>query len=356
MLLGFPSSYHSEEHCDDRVCGLVDQHEWGLLRETVLRRTRASGASREDAEDATHDALLAAIGQPEHPQSEVAWLSTVARRRRVDLIRQRVREERVPAAASEASDPTAAGPEDVVVDRAHARWLAASLTQLPPTTREVVDAVGSGMAPSEVASSMNLSARSVESHLTRARRHLRRMGALGLPLGALLGWALRTRPGSRVAPAALAVAVPVVGAVVVLLPTSEPLDSPPTPAAPATALPAPAGIVPSPRSLPGPALPAPEPPDAGGPLAPAAEPPGAAIPGSTGSDTGLSGDGSGLPGDGPVQPSPEQPGTGPAPGGRALPPQHCALQLPLLGDLGCVVVHLVDGVVSVDGVLPPRVG
>jgi len=200
----------------------VDQREWGLLRETVVRRTRASGASREDAEDATHDALLAAIGQPQHPQSEVAWLSTVAKRRRVDLIRQRVREEQVPPGASGAArtseasdvfDPTAVGPEDVVVERAHASWLTASLTQLPATTREVVDAVGSGMDPAEVASSMNLSARSVESHLTRARRHLRRMGALGLPVGVLLSAVLRTRPSARVA---LVAAVPVVAAVVVL--------------------------------------------------------------------------------------------------------------------------------------------
>ncbi|MGH3910352.1 MAG: RNA polymerase sigma factor, partial [Pseudonocardiaceae bacterium] len=230
----------------------MDQSEWGLLRETVVRRTQASGASKEDAEDATHDALLAAIGQPQHPQSEVAWLSTVAKRRRVDLIRQRVREERVPTAAS---DPTAAGPEDLVVERAHASWLAASLTQLPPTTREVVDAVGSGMAPSEVASSMNLSARSVESHLTRARRHLRRMGALGIPIGVLLGWALRSRPGTRVA---MVAAVPAMVAVVVLLPWSNPLEHQPdaTAPAPATALPAPAELVPTPRSVPGPGLPA----------------------------------------------------------------------------------------------------
>ncbi|MGH3925757.1 MAG: RNA polymerase sigma factor, partial [Pseudonocardiaceae bacterium] len=71
----------------------------------------------------------------------------------------------------------AAGPEKKVVDLAHASWLAAALTQLPLATREVVDAVGSGMVPSDVARSMNLSAHAVESHLVRARRHLRRMGA-----------------------------------------------------------------------------------------------------------------------------------------------------------------------------------
>ncbi|MGH4026686.1 MAG: hypothetical protein ACRDRV_19105, partial [Pseudonocardiaceae bacterium] len=46
------------------------------------------------------------------------------------------------------------------------------------------------------------------------------------------------------------------------------------------------------------------------------------------------------------------PGAGTAPShptltpeGRALPPQ-CSLQLPVLGNLGCILVGLVDGVVS----------
>ncbi|MGH3940161.1 MAG: sigma-70 family RNA polymerase sigma factor [Pseudonocardiaceae bacterium] len=308
----------------------MDQREWGQLRETVLRRTRASGASREDAEDATHDALLAAIGQPEHPQSEVAWLSTVAKRRRVDLIRQRVREQRVPGSAPGASDPTAAGPEDVVVDRAHASWLAASLTQLPPTTREVVDAVGSGMAPSEVASSMNLSPRSVESHLTRARRHLRRMGALGIPLAAVLGWALRTRPGSRVAPAALAVAVPVVVAVVALLPSSKPMDEQigAGPVAPATAVPVPIEIAPEPQSVPVPAAPE------TGPLEVETE---EAQPAAVVEESGTAESVEGVDRTG-------ESGARPSPAGRSLPPEPCPLNLPLVGDLGCVLVNLIDGV------------
>ncbi len=308
----------------------MDQREWSQLRETVLRRTRASGASREDAEDATHDALLAAIGQPEHPQSEVAWLSTVARRRRVDLIRQRVREQRVPASSPGASDPTAAGPEDVVVDRAHASWLAASLTQLPATTREVVDAVGSGMAPSEVASSMNLSARSVESHLTRARRHLRRMGALSIPVGAMLGWALRTRPGTRVAPAALAAAVPVVVVMVALLPGSKPMDGPSaaSPAAPAAALPAQVKTIPAPASPLVPVAPATSSPEAAAEdVQPAAI---SETPGATGSSGGVD--------------RAAESGSRPPSEGRSLPPEPCPLHLPIVGDLGCLVVNLVNGV------------
>ncbi|MGH3979934.1 MAG: RNA polymerase sigma factor, partial [Pseudonocardiaceae bacterium] len=153
-----------------------------------MRRTQASGATREDAEDAAHDALVAAIDTPQRPDSELAWLSTVARRREVDRVRRRTREHRVATSRPADPDPTSVGLEEAVVDRAHASWLAASLTQLPSTTREVVDAVGAGMAPADVAHSMNLSPRSVESHLTRARRHLRRLGALGIPVAALLGW------------------------------------------------------------------------------------------------------------------------------------------------------------------------
>lgn len=329
----------------------MDQHEWGLLRETVVRRTQASGASREDAEDATHDALLAAIGQPQHPQSQVAWVSTVAQRRRVDLIRYRAREQRIPAARTGGSDPTAAGPEDVVVERAHASWLAASLTQLPPTTREVVDAVGSGMAPAEVARSMNLSARSVESHLTRARRHLRRMAALTLPLGAMLGWTLRTRPGSRMVPAALCVAAPVVATVVALLPSSSPLDAH-TGAAPGPGAGRPPveQLVPTPRgAIPGPAVVGPVaarsadgPADGSG--EPAAQPSGSSVAGRSVSPdrTGQSGAG---------QLGGAQSDASRTPENRSVPPASCPLELPVVGDLGCVLGDLVH--VLVDRVSPP---
>ncbi|MFN2497197.1 MAG: RNA polymerase sigma factor [Pseudonocardiaceae bacterium] len=322
----------------------MDQREWGRLRETVLRRTQASGASREDAEDATNDALLAAIGQPEHARSQLAWLSTVAQRRRVDLIRRRVREQQVPTAGPGAPDPTAAGPEDVVVERAHASWLAASLTQLPPTTREVVDAVGSGMAPSEVARSMNLSARSVESHLTRARRHLRRMGALAVPVGLVLGWAVRARPGSRMALAAMAVAIPVVVTVVALLPSSTPIGSHPdvapgAPGAPGTALPAPGPLVITPRGDSTPGL-------AGFGEVPVGAAPDGRLPASA---AGRPGEGTAQPVDSAGQPQ-GQLSPAPPPAGRSLPPQRCLLTLPLtlplLGELGCVLGDLVDGVVE----------
>lgn len=331
----------------------MDQREWGRLRETVVRRTRATGASREDAEDAAHDALVAAIGTAQRPDSDVAWLSTVARRREVDRVRRRVREQRVAAVRPADRDPTAVGPEESVVERAHASWLAASLGELPSTTREVVDAVGSGMAPADVAHSMNLSPRSVESHLTRARRHLRRLGALGIPLGiplgALLNWALRRQPGSRSAPAAVAFAVPVLATAVALLPSSVPIDTapvapPPPPAVPMAPM---VPVVPAPAAPePMPAPPAVSPsigvPDPRVPLPAAPAEPGA----DTGSPDGAADDGgrpvAGGDGDG-------SPPAGDAPSGRTVPASECP---GLVGKLGCTVGDLVGG--AVDAV-PPAV-
>lgn len=325
----------------------MDQREWGRLRETVVWRTRATGASREDAEDAAHDALVAAIDTAQRPDSDVAWLSTVARRREVDRVRRRVREQRGAAVRPADPDPTAVGPEESVVERAHASWLAASLGELPSTTREVVDAVGSGMAPADVARSMNLSPRSVESHLTRARRHLRRLGALGIPLGALLGWALRRQSGSGPAPAAVAFAVPVLAAAVALLPSSVPIDTAPPAPPPARAAP----MVPV---VPAPAAPEPMP-------APPAVPPSIGVPDprvplpaapagpdrDTGSpDRAVDGGGGrpvpGAAGDG-------GPPTRDAPSGRAAPVSECP---GLLGQLGCTVGDLIGGAVDT---LPPAV-
>lgn len=323
----------------------MDQREWGQLRETVVWRARVTGASPEDAEDAAHDALEAAIGTAERPDSDMAWLSTVARRREVDRVRRRAREQRVAAGRSADHDPTTVGPEESVVERAHASWLAASLGELPSTTREVVDAVGSGMAPAEVARSMNLSPRSVESHLTRARRHLRRLGALGIPLGALLGWALRRQPGSRSAPAAVAFAVPVLATAVALLPSSAPIDTAPAPPPPALAAPmvpvapapAPAEPLPAPPAVP-PSIGVPDP---RVPLPPAPVEPG----GVAGSPARAVPEGRGQPE--PARPDDGSPLAGDAPGGRAAPLSECP---GLLGQLGCTVDGLVDGAVEV---LPP---
>jgi hypothetical protein len=190
------------------------------------------------------------------------------------------------------------------------------------------------MAPSEVARSMNLSARSVESHLTRARRHLRRMGALAVPVSVLFGWALRSRPGSRAVPAAMAIVIPVVIAAVVLLPSSTPSQRHPEPA-PEMVVPAPAPLVPSPRNgqVPGSS--------AFGDVPAGAMTEGGSLP-LTAEGTDALGDDAAQPGDTAQQP----PGARSLslPGNRALPAQRCQLDLPLLSELSCVLSGLVGDV------------
>ncbi|MGH8916996.1 MAG: hypothetical protein ACRD0H_01405, partial [Actinomycetes bacterium] len=180
------------------------------------------------------------------------------------------------------------------------------------------------------------------SHLTRARRHLRRMGALVIPLGAALGWTLRSRPGSRVVPAALAAAVPVVVAMVALLPSSKPMDDQAgaRPVAPVTALPAPIKVAPQPQQ----SVPAPVAPEAS-PLeveTDQAQPVAVTDPSGT-SGAAESVDGTDRTGGADARPSPE---------GRSLPPEPCPLNLPLVGGLGCVLVDLSDGVAG--GLLDTR--
>jgi hypothetical protein len=194
---------------------------------------------------------------------------------------------------------------------------------------------------------MNLSPRSIESHLTRARRHLRRLGALGIPLGALLGWALRHQPGFRSAPVAVAFAVPVLVTAVALLPSSVPVDTAPetpppaaaAPMMPVSPAPAPPEPMPAPPAVP-PSIGAPDPrvalpagpvargDDAGRPDRATAE---AGVEPGSGADGA---DGVSAPADG-------------APTGRSAPESACP---GLLAQLGCAVGGLVDGVMEV---LPP---
>lgn len=152
------------------------------LRAVLVARLRAMGASAADAEDCVQEALVEGWSKSsagDRAGDRVAWLAAVARNKYVDAVRRRARETSVGLAPADAPDRVAEGPEDQVVGRAHARFLVGRLRRLPPVTQEVCHAVGGEVNRSELASSLGLSSRSVESHLTRARRLLRIQGALG---------------------------------------------------------------------------------------------------------------------------------------------------------------------------------
>lgn len=158
--------------------------------QTLVNRLRAVGAPPTDAEDCAQEALVetwlarqrgVALNDP------MAWATTIARRRYADVVRHERRQRARRPAATE-DDRTAATPEEQIVERDHARWLARCVTDLPAGTRQVCELSGAGHTQKAIAERLGVSERAAESHLTRARRHLRRKAALCWTLGLPAGW------------------------------------------------------------------------------------------------------------------------------------------------------------------------
>ncbi|MFE3031657.1 sigma-70 family RNA polymerase sigma factor [Streptomyces canus] len=153
-------------------------------REQLLKVARRRSMSREDAEDAVHEAMLRAAERPDLDDERLAaWLTTVTMRLCVDRYRQVNREAEV------RTSPTLVAPgpvpiEEAVCDRAEARWLAGRSGELPARQAEALRLKSEDLDVSQVAVRMGLSYRTVESLLARARRTLRASlaGTLGVAL------------------------------------------------------------------------------------------------------------------------------------------------------------------------------
>ncbi|MEU1400977.1 sigma-70 family RNA polymerase sigma factor [Streptomyces sp. NPDC005728] len=153
-------------------------------REDLLKVARRRSMSREDAEDAVHEAMLRAAEHPDLDDERLgAWLTTVTMRLCVDRYRQVNREAEV------GRRPTLVAPgpvpvEEAVCDRAEAKWLAVRSGELPARQAEALRLKSEDLDVSQVAVRMGLSYRTVESLLARARRTLRASlaGTLGLVL------------------------------------------------------------------------------------------------------------------------------------------------------------------------------
>jgi RNA polymerase sigma factor (sigma-70 family) len=209
------------------------------LRAVLMARLRAMGASQADAEDCVQEALVEGWTRTragDRTGDRLAWLVVVARNKYVDSVRRRARETSVGLVPTEAADRVAEGPEEQVVGRAHARFLASRLRRLPPVTQEVCHLAGRGVDRSTLAGSLGLTLRSAESHLTRARRLLRTHGALGWValLVATVAATLRRVLDPRLVAKATVAAV---SAGVVLMPVADKIHPPagPTIAAPPAA-------------------------------------------------------------------------------------------------------------------------
>lgn len=161
------------------------------VRRILISQLRALGASRDDAEDCVQEALAAAWtnsadGQP--PRDLLAWLTTVARRRYVDLVRAERRQTELTRQAGDEHDRTDPTPEQQIVERHHAQWLAARLEALPQQTQEVCEAATTGLPPAQIVAELRMRPRSVEAHLYRARRFIRIQAALGVPSLLAAAW------------------------------------------------------------------------------------------------------------------------------------------------------------------------
>ncbi|MBC9730432.1 RNA polymerase sigma factor [Streptomyces sp. TRM68367] len=163
-------------------------------REQLLKVARRRSMSPEDAEDAVHEAMLRAAERPDLDDERLgAWLTTVTMRLCVDRYRQVNRE----AEVRTSPNLVAPGPvpvEEVVCDRAEAKWLAVRSGELPARQAEALRLKSEDLDVGQVAVRMGLSYRTVESLLARARRTLR--ASLAGTLGAVLFLLGRGRPQS----------------------------------------------------------------------------------------------------------------------------------------------------------------
>ncbi|WP_330336806.1 sigma-70 family RNA polymerase sigma factor [Streptomyces sp. NBC_00557] len=173
-------------------------------REQLLKVARRRSMSQEDAEDAVHEAMLRAAERPDLDDERLgAWLTTVTMRLCVDRYRQVNREAEV------GSRPTLVSPgpvpvEEVVCDRAEAKWLAVRSGELPARQAEALRLKSQDLDVGQVAMRMGLSYRTVESLLARARRTLRASLAGTLALALFLVGRGRLRGGGKAQAVAVA--------------------------------------------------------------------------------------------------------------------------------------------------------
>jgi RNA polymerase sigma factor (sigma-70 family) len=139
----------------------------------VVKAVMYAGASREDAEDATADAMIAAFLRWEMLENPTAWVRTAALH---DFVNHTQRERRRPlleakAARMRLADRPELEPQGEPDEHAH---VTAMIRRLPLAQRKVMAFAIDGFAPSEIADLLQIPADTVRSNLRHARERLRR--------------------------------------------------------------------------------------------------------------------------------------------------------------------------------------
>jgi RNA polymerase sigma factor (sigma-70 family) len=252
----------------------------------MVRVCRGLLGNRQDAEDCAAEAVVAVLadGRHEDARNVEAFMVTVARRRAVDVLRRRDREQRRAARLQAQLELAVPDLAEALVDQAEAQWLAQQARlRLTPPALAVLTELADGASVEQAAATLGMSRRSVESHLLRARRVLRGLSAGPL---AVLGWLLapfRRVPVTSAGPVTLTATAAAVLSLVLALPQGPSETGPPGPvtvrpldgksvvgsAVPSPAPPLPGAVPAGARVAPAPAGLVPEPP----PAAPQSEAP-----------------------------------------------------------------------------------
>lgn len=171
---------------------------WERRRALAVREARRVLGSSSESEDCAQDVLVSVLARPEPLASAErpdAWLTTVARRRAIDRVRQEQRRVSVSTHQVAADPRLVEDLADAVADRLAAEALAADVHALPRATRAVLGHLAQGQTTAEAAEALGISKRAADSHLHRARIALRSRwsSALAASVGLL---AVLRRPAS----------------------------------------------------------------------------------------------------------------------------------------------------------------
>jgi DNA-directed RNA polymerase specialized sigma24 family protein len=142
------------------------QNDAKRLTRVLVAHAIRRGATVEEAQDAAQEAICRLLQQEDMPQNLMAWLYTVVGRIVADFRNRR----RVP----KLSPDICADPTNEVLDRLWAQSLAEVVDGLPPPQRDVLVAVIAGESTHGFATRRNITLRSAEGHLRRARKVMRR--------------------------------------------------------------------------------------------------------------------------------------------------------------------------------------
>ncbi len=142
---------------------------WRLL----VHRNRRYLSELQDAEDAVQNAFLAALEDESSPGNR-AWITTVSGRRAADEARRQCAQRRSVARLSgQHREDDGRDFTEEHADRAAALQTVRGFGELPRSTQSVLRLVADGHTTTEVAATLGLTVRSIESHLLRGRRHAR---------------------------------------------------------------------------------------------------------------------------------------------------------------------------------------